>query len=379
MRRFLNLTIVLAVLVSLEPRSAEAAAKKTAKTAAQTYTVMVGWENPHEGVGINAYFPETVTIHIGDTVHWVQNSNEIHTVSFLAGQATPEFLIPATQAGLPSSPSALVYNPLAVNPAGPSNGKYDGSIYANSGLMGREEGQVQEYDLTFTKQGTYDYLCIVHGAMMSGHIVVAAANTSISSAGQAMAQGQREMARKQARIPSVLKTAQGQVKSPVKNADGTTTYTVLMGYAEGQIDLMKFFPEKLKVDAGDTVVWQMSPKNMAPHTVTFLNGEPGPDLTIPVPQSSGSLVLYANPAAFFPNQPKPNLTRTGIYNSGVIDPVPGKTYTLVIGDEAPGPQPYVCLLHDESGMKSCLMVAPLSKAATRRSFWRTPGAEKSGE
>jgi plastocyanin len=33
-------------------------------------------------------------------------------------------------------------------------------------------------------------------------------------------------------------------------------------------------------------------------------------------------------------------------------------YTLVIGDMKPGPEPYLCLLHDESGMVGTLIILP---------------------
>jgi len=102
----------------------------------------------------------------------------------------------------------------------------------------------------------------------------------------------------------------------------------------------------------------MSPHNDAPHTVTFLNGAPEPELVIPVAQPSGSILLYANPEAFFPYQPSTDLTRSGIYNSGVMNPVPGTTFELTIGDMWPGLEPYLCLLHDTSGMKGELIVVP---------------------
>ena len=68
-------------------------------------------------------------------------------------------------------------------------------------------------------------------------------------------------------------------------------------------------------------------------------------------------MLYINPAALFPLSP-PALTRTGTYNSGLMNPVPGTTYSLKIGDVTPGPLPYQCQLHDTSGMKGTLVVLP---------------------
>ncbi len=331
-------------------------AKKPPASGVQTYTVLVGAENPHRGVTVNAYFPEAVTIHVGDTVLWQQNSNEIHTVTFLAGTEPAPLLIPAVEAGVPPEPSPLLFNPVAVNPAGPADGLYDGTAYANSGLMGREEGQIQEFSLTFTAEGTFDYLCLVHGAVMSGRVVVVAPDVSILSPQRAAAAGKQRIAADLAQVPAVLRAAEAQIEPPEENPDGTTTHHVAIGYVEGQIALLRFFPDKLTVRPGDTVTWEMSPHNDMPHTVTFLNGAPEPSIVIPVPQEGGPPLLYANPEVFFPAGGTV-LMREGIYNSGVMTE-PGTTYTLTMGEMTPGPEPYVCLLHDSSGMEGTLIVRP---------------------
>ncbi|MGE5293650.1 MAG: hypothetical protein ACM3VT_02350 [Solirubrobacterales bacterium] len=333
-------------------------AKEPAVSSTQIYEVLVGYEQPHKGVGVNAYFPETATIHAGDTVRWVQNSNEIHTVTFLAGTEPAPLIVPAASLGFPSNPSPLIFNPLAVNPAGPENGVYDGVGYVNSGLMGREPGQVEEFDLTFSVEGIFDYMCLVHGVMMSGRIVVVAPDIAIPSPKQAIAEGRREIAESLSVVSAVMRDAKAQIQPPATNPDGTMTHHVWIGYAEGQIDLMQFFPDRLTVRPGDTVIWEMSPESDAPHTVTFLNGEAEPGLVIPVPQPSGPPLLYANPEVFFPQLPSEELVREGIYNSGVMEPIPGATFELVLGDMKPGPEPFVCLLHDSSGMEGVLTVVP---------------------
>jgi plastocyanin len=337
------------------------ASAKAPASSSQTYTVMVGMENPHRGVEVMAYFPYSVTIHVGDTIHWVQNSNEIHTVTFLDGAEPPPLIITAEELGVPSTPSPLLFNPAAVNPAVPTDGRYDGTGFVNSGLMGREAGQFREFTLTFTEEGTYDYMCLVHGFAMSGEIVVVGQGEHLSSPNQSMAQGREEMAEQLAKVPAVVREANKSIEPPIMNDDGGMTHRVMIGYADGQIELMQFFPDRLVVRPGDTVVWEMSAHNNAPHTVTFLNGAAEPDLVIAVPQSSGPPLLYANPATFFPYPDYPPtlvLTRDGIYNSGVMNPIPGTSYTLSIGDMTPGLEPFVCLLHNESGMKGTLIVVP---------------------
>ena len=358
MRRSLSFAIVLALSAGLVLPASGFALNKVSAPSPRTYTVLVGWENPHQGIGIMAYFPDAVTIHVGDTVRWVQNANEIHTVTFLAGAEPAPLIVTAADAGVPPSPSPLLFNPVAVNPAIPAGGLYDGTTYANSGLMGREPGQVKEFRLNFTAEGTYEYLCLVHSIMMSGRVMVVASDIALPSPNKAAAEGPKQIARGLAQVPAVVRDAAAQIQPPVANPDGTTTHHVLIGYAAGQIELMQFFPDRLTVRPGDTVVWEMSPQNDAPHTVTFLNKEPEPPLVIPVPQPGAPPLLYANPAVFFPQQPSPDLTRSGIYNSGVMNPIPGTTHTQVLGDLKPGLEPWICLLHDSSGMKGTLMVVP---------------------
>ncbi len=137
----------------------EAAPKKAPAPVAHTYTVLVGAENPHRGISINAYFLDTVTIHVGDTVLWQQNSNEIHTVTFLAGTEPAPLLIPAVDAGVPPTPSPLLFNPVVVNPAGPVDSLYDGTTYTL--MIG---------DMT---PGPEPYICLFHDSSgMEGTLIV---------------------------------------------------------------------------------------------------------------------------------------------------------------------------------------------------------------
>jgi plastocyanin len=224
--------------------------------------------------------------------------------------------------------------------------------------MGREPGQSRSFDLTFTATGTYDFVCLVHGQIMSGKVKVLAANAKVATPGAEKALGQHQIALKMAKAPAVIRAARKQIKPANTNPNGTKTFTVNLGFSKGQIDLMRFFPNKLSVRAGDTVVWQMTRASDAPHTVTFLNGTADPSLVVPVAQTSGPPVLYVNPVVLMPSLPVAPLMRTGLFSSGLLTPVPGTMYSLVIGDITAGPLHYQCLLHDTSGMTATLVVLP---------------------
>ncbi len=319
------------------------------------YTVQVGAEDVSQGATIEAFFPASLHVHVGDTVTFHQNANEIHTVTFLSGQQTPQLLIP-----MPNAPQgAMMMNPLAAFPAVSQNGQYDGSGLAGSGIMGKEQGQAPSFSLTFTKAGTYNYICVVHSMMkMTGTIVVDPAGTTIPAPDQVATQAQQEITQVLAKVPAVIADAQKLVKPDVKNADGTTTHTVMVGYEEGQIDLMSFFPANVAVKPGDTVTWNFSPQDMAPHTITFLNGAEEPAAIKAMPQPSGPPVLTFDPLVALPQNAGKPLTNQGMFSSGVIDPAaPGPhTYSIKVGSLTAEAE-YECLLHDTEGMKGTLTPA----------------------
>jgi plastocyanin len=323
----------------------------------QTYTVLVGAENVARKTGVMAYFPATLHIHVNDTVLWQQNSHEIHTVTFLAGTPPPPLLMPAPT---PFPPGSLMLNPDAAFPTAPAGGMYDGTSFANSGVMSTDPKNPTQFSLTFTQQGTFTYLCLVHGVMMSGTIVVEASSVTIPSPAVVSAQARHQIIVQLAHANGLFGQAMAQVPPPVHNPDGTTNYTVLIGWSQGQYDLMDFFPEKLVVHPGDTVNYELSSTNVLfPHTVTFLNGNSDIPFITPIPNPPGPPFLLINPDVVNPINPGVPLTRTGIYSSGLLNPLgPGPyNYILTIGNMS-GDITYQCLLHDTSGMVAMLKVVP---------------------
>ena len=152
----------------------------------QTYTVLVGAEKVSSGIDVMAFFPDTLRIHVGDTILWTQNAHEIHTVTFLAGTPLPELIVPAPGGG-------LMLNPEVAFPVAPTNGQYDGSTIANSGVMSTDPGQPQQFSLTFTQAGTFTYLCIIHSEMMFATIEVVDPSVSVLSPADVAKNAQRSI------------------------------------------------------------------------------------------------------------------------------------------------------------------------------------------
>jgi plastocyanin len=301
------------------------------------------------GIDVMAFFPDTLRIHVGDTILWTQNAHEIHTVTFLAGTPLPELIVPAPGGG-------LMLNPEVAFPVAPTNGQYDGSTIANSGVMSTDPGQPQQFSLTFTQAGTFTYLCIIHSEMMFATIEVVDPSVSVLSPADVAKNAQRSIRTQLKQGNKLLHVAKSQVPPPQQNPDGTKTFTVLIGYSEGQIDLMGFFPRKLSVRPGDTVNFMLSNTNGAPHTVTFFNGGADIPFIIPVPNPPGPPLLMINPDVLAPINPGQPLTTDGVFSSGFLSPgSPNTTYSLTIGDTS-GIFPYECILHDTSGMNGVIRV-----------------------
>jgi len=359
MKRITYLAVLLVLLAAACIPTASAqqntAVPPATKSFPQTYTVLVGLDDKTTGAAMDAYFPAIVHIHVGDTVLWKKNSNEIHTVTFLGNMTkAPDLLVP-----MPNAPQgAMMINPQAGFPNAPKDGNYDGTTYANSGIIGPDQGQAQSFSLTFTKAGTYNYTCVVHGVEdMTGTVVVDDASMSVPTQADDNAQAQKEMDAVKAKIPDIAKAATAEIPANVANPDGTTNHFVLVGYTDGQIDLDFFFPQTLQVNTGDTVTWVFSKQDVAPHTITFLNGVTAPAPVKAIPQPSGPPLLTFDPFIAMPQNADKPLTNMGVFSSGILDPTaPGPhQFSLKVGNYT-GTLNYQCILHDDLGMTGTLTV-----------------------
>src|SRR5262249_3582313 len=143
----------------------------------RVWRVQVGGASDADLIEFNGFFPKELTINAGDTVFFeFKGVHAPHTVTFLAGQKAPAFIVPEDAGtptnGTPESETAipsLMFNPaVAFATGGPA---YDGSGILNSGLnVLLPPGQ--SFAPTFTKPGTYEYLCLVHPKHMKGTLTV---------------------------------------------------------------------------------------------------------------------------------------------------------------------------------------------------------------
>lgn len=143
--------------------------------------------------GANAFAPNRLSVHTGDTVTW-NFTTPFHTVTFFGQEGPPEDLNffdelrvpPGAPPGLPPAIPAFnrsFFEPSA-NVAATGATRYDGIAWLNSGVRGiRADDTLPEdfdpstpsairdtllsdrFSVTFTRPGSYSYVCMVHPGM----------------------------------------------------------------------------------------------------------------------------------------------------------------------------------------------------------------------
>jgi plastocyanin len=316
----------------------------------------------------------TARVAVGTTVTWTVDSDEAHTVTFLAGGSRPDLIVPQPEDPTMTSMPPMA-NPQAFFPV-PAIGAWDGASYVNSAPMGRG----QQFSMTFGKAGTYPYLCLFH-LPMSGTIEVVAPGTAGITTQPAVDQlASTHMATAHEDQINQLRATQDHPVG-VPNGNGGTTWYVRTGtnWPYGHVDLLQFMAAELNIRRGDTVIW-FNANEGVPHTVTFLNGHerlpdfvptlpdgttltlemlmtmPPPDPSAGPPDPSMLPRLVAGPAIFPAGGPV--FDPSAVHNSGFIgylNPAGIATYSLTFN--TPGTFEYLCVLHESNGMVGTVTVS----------------------
>lgn len=215
---------------------------------------------------VNAFFPQKVTIHVGDTVSFIRGMMP-HTIDIppVGGQDVPLLVPTGANAGAVKDAAG---NPfwfdgkvpaLGLNPAllakGPNSVSYDGTKRVESGFF-LGHGAAPNLNVRFTKAGVYKVFCDVHYGM-TGTVVVLPKSHPAPSAAQAKAA-------LTAQLMGDLKALKAAAK--IKPA----TNTVSVGSSgPGGSELFAMFPATLHVKVGTVVTFSMSRDTREVHTVTF--------------------------------------------------------------------------------------------------------------
>ncbi|MDQ4488893.1 plastocyanin/azurin family copper-binding protein [Sinomonas sp. ASV486] len=272
---------------------------------AQTWKVLVGNQTSDMAIQGMRFLPGEIWIHQTDSINFVSNSAEIHTVSY----GTPP-LPPTSIANLEADAFTPVGGPV-FDPTAP---------WTNSGILAPPVPHapfIQSYQLKFAAPGDFTFYCLIHGRMMN--IVVHVLHKNVA------------LLHDQAYYDAV-----GAVEGAKVLADGlaleartlakSSPTHVFVGAMDDQAMVMRFMPSPDVVRAGTTVTFDMSAnQGVVPHTVTFTDLKQGGKLV-----DSGTLLpaFVGGPSTF-------NVTfnQTGIFH-------------------------YLCEFHDDMGMVGQVIVTP---------------------
>jgi len=300
---------------------------------------------------VNAFFPSTVTIRVGDSVRF--RPMRFHNVDIPAkGEGpVPTFAPNGQKVAGAVDPAGVPYwfngldvigpNPAVFAPG--SWGKkvsYNGTARVQSGAP--TGPKTKPMTVRFTKAGSVTYFCDIHPGM-KGTVRVRARRAKAPSA-RADARAKKEQ------VARALRRA--KEAAAVRPEDKTT---VLLGSAApGGVESFRFFPSRLTVKVGDAVTFRMSRGSREAHTATAGPGSPQ-DRDSFLGKLIGSFEGPApDPAVIYPSDPPsgaaqltPTSHGNGFYNSGVLDslrasPLP-ESNTVRIAEA--GTYTFYCAIH----------------------------------
>ncbi len=334
MRFFLVLSLIVGalLLVPAPPRAG----------AAKTWVVQVGASAANQADQALLFLPGTITIDEGDTVQWKLAASD-HTIYFPAGQKPPDLIIPGAVKG------QLLWNP-GVMFASPQK-TYDGAGPVSGGALLHDPGAPKVYTLTFTKAGTYKYLCMFHPGM-EGTVVVQPAGTPYPTT-----QAQYDQAAAAEAKAALAKAAalRASNKPVVTAVGGHHNYTLkLVGSVKDGVTVYRFPVQTLTINRGDTVTWLMQDPTEL-HTVSFGVGTRNFDIVTMQHRPQGPPVPEVTPATLQPSG-GPIHRGAGFYNSGFMmtEPPGAPQYTLTFTQR--GAFKYICATHDDFGMQATVVV-----------------------
>jgi plastocyanin len=285
----------------------------------QHFTVLVGGGQQEDFTNLQ-YTPLVLNITVGDTVTFRSPSPvEPHTVTF-GPRKVLDALARAFITPIPSKngPPILRLSTVGILPT-PSH-VISSHGFANSGVLSSLYTGITKTSWTvrFTKPGKYHYFCLIHYPIMSGWIFVH------------------------------------------PQPQPTRLWRVGAGYSLKYSTADTYFPENLRIHAGDTVEWLSDF-----HTVTFASNAQLDALrhrfVVKSTGPGGKPLYQINPAVFLPSNQSgcgtgtPCVYAGGYLNSGLLQGT-SKPAIFKVTFTKPGMYHYGCLVHP--GMEGNIDVLP---------------------
>ncbi len=324
---------------------------------AKTKTVLMGTppaaskQLQKSGVDVNAYFPETVTVNVGDSVTFapvgfhsldIPNKGGADVLGLFAPTGT-KISGSLDAAGSPfwfNGQDNLAFSPALAGVSG--FGKkfvYTGAKRIESGLP--LAAKPKPVTVKFTKAGSFDYYCDIHPGMEG--------TVKVLKKGKAVPTAKQDAASVKAQVTAAEKAAPKLQKTP------QPANTVSLGaVAKNGVEYFGMVPGTLTIPHGTTVTFVMPKGTVETHTATFGPGNPDKEPTSYLGQIAGSLDGPApDPKALYPSDVTPVTFApathgNGFWSSGALDttsltPQIPASSKLTFG--TPGTYTYYCLIH----------------------------------
>ena len=310
--------------------------------AATKWTVRAGAERESKALQALAFLPKEITVNEGDAVLWALGGAD-HSIFFPADQKAPDLIVPGKAKGV------LLWNPVIFLPSPQKT--YDGSAPLSGGVIGQSMGLPKTYQVTFTKTGTYKYVCVFHPGM-EGTVTVQAAGTANPKTQAEYDKMAVEQAN--AAIAKARELKQGS-KPIVTGEPGKRTFTLdMVGSMEDVATFYRFPVDRLEIRRGETVTWVMKDPTEL-HTVSFGVGKRPFDIVTVKPEPKGPPQFLVTMETFVPAGGKVH-TGKGFYNSGfmLVGPPGVQSYSLTFSRS--GTYEYICSTHLIFGMKGTIVV-----------------------
>lgn len=283
-----------------------------------TLTLKAGSGEP--GLAVNAFLPGDVTVLEGTTVTWSFDWFQPHNVLLFEGDRPQQPAATASGASWPNDAKFIFSGNINGDPAAPKS-----------------------YAVTFTKAGSYDYLCTLHSLMKAKVNVLSPASAGAGGADVQAAIDKKAAAEDNSRrleAREVSKALNGAQVAIAVRPGGGRQFTVRNGTVDRPGDhLHQYFPSTVTIRPGDSIVWTVS--TPIPHTVTFGEAPAGNPFTAPGAPSGGAVGAGTN------------------LNSGIMQnvnsPTAVKSWEAVFN--AAGNYDYYCLVHRAQGQTGKVVVS----------------------
>jgi plastocyanin len=307
----------------------------------------VGAQTTDKGRQALAFLPNEIWIHVGDSITWRFDADDVHTVSFLtATQPRPDF-------------TTLV-------PPFPNPATFDGSTFVTTPLLVKGTGKEPTFTVIFPTVGNFKQVCLVHERMTGVVHVLDPSQTLPHDQDfydrQAADQRRDLLSDRDRRVEEACRqhSDQGEHHQSIDAHLVTVGVGEISATAEGSqtLSVVRFIDDKIYIHAGQTVEWN-NHDPVTPHTVTF-GTEPPNILGPPV----GKITTDADGAL---HATISSLPADSVHSGLIVAPpqeLIGQNFPLgvtrfrVTFTQA-GTFPYICALHDNLGMCPLLCVLSL--------------------